>query len=78
MTKQRTFEKATKSRNYTEKVETMRAMLAESDEAAKRGDVELSSLLQASVTAMAHTVERGYGKGFYEVMGDIEGWKFDD
>lgn len=73
MTKREIFKAATAARHYSKKVETMRAMLAEADEADAGGDVELCSLLQASVTAMAHTVARDYGKGFYEVMADVEG-----
>lgn len=52
----------------------MRAMMVEADHADASGDVELCSLLQASVTAMAHSVGKEYGKGFYEIMGDVEGW----
>lgn len=74
MTKQEVFKVATAARHYSKKVETMRAMLAEADEADANGDVELCSLLQARVTAMAHSVGKEYGKGFYEIMGDVRGW----
>lgn len=64
------FEKATRNRTYKKKVELIRAMIAESDEADANGDHELCSLLQASITAMANVTAREFGKGFYEVMND--------
>ena len=67
------FQKATQNRNYTKKIELMRTMMAEMVDADDRGDLDLCSLLQASVTAMAGTVARDFGRGFYEVMADVEG-----
>jgi hypothetical protein len=72
-TKRETFEKATLNREYARKVDSIRAMLEESDTAMEQGDYELCSLLQASVTAMAHSVSRHYGRGFYEVIADAKG-----
>ena len=73
MEKRDVYGRAVSERMYRNHVQSMRIMLVEADGAELAGDLELCSMLQASVTAMAHSIAKRYGRGFYEVMADVNG-----